>query len=134
VRAKLRVRHLLREGGGACHHHGALSLNERVERRDAQPHEVGRRRQVRLVLHAARRVEAHRARGEEGLEVGGEVARRAVVTRHHERGTGGIRVHERCQQVRAQARGHKRPLRLLARRLRERHDGVAFVGVCEELA
>ena len=37
-------------------------LEQRVERRDPQAHQVGRGREVRLVANAARRVEAHRRR------------------------------------------------------------------------
>ena len=56
-----------------------------VERGDAQADEVRRRREVRLVGHAAAGVEAHGPRREPRAQVGGEVARLAVVAGHHER-------------------------------------------------
>ena len=62
VRAQVRVRHLLGERDGGGHEHGGPAVEQRVERGDAEPHEVRRRREVRLVAHAARRVEAHRPR------------------------------------------------------------------------
>src|SRR5205085_7422066 len=85
VRSQLRVGHLLRESGGAGDQHGRPS-GERVERSDPEPYEVRRWREMRLVADAARGVEAHDARAEECLEVGGEVARGAVVAGHDEGG------------------------------------------------
>ena len=62
VRAKRRVGDLLRQRGRGDHEHrGALAGGERVERRDAQPDEVRRRREVGLVGDAARGVEGHAA-------------------------------------------------------------------------
>ena len=60
---------------------------QRVERGDAQADEVRRRREVRLVGDAAARVEAHRPRGEPVAQVGGQVARLAVVGGDDQRGT-----------------------------------------------
>ena len=109
VGAKLGVGHLLGQRRGARDHHGRAALGVRrreqgVEGRDPQAHQVRGRRQVRLVGHAARRIEANGPGVEELLQVGGQVARGAVVTRHHERGPPGLRVEERGEQVGAQAR------------------------------
>src|SRR4051812_5248828 len=92
---------------------GGLAREQRVERRDSEADEVRRRRAVRLVGNAAARVEAHRARGEPVAEVGGEVARLAVVAGDDDgrsaAGDGVVdAVQERRNQVRAQARGDER--------------------------
>ena len=132
VRAQLGVGHLLRQRGGARHHHGGLAAQQRVERRDAQAHEVRRRRQVRLVAHPARRVEAHPARGEVGPQVGGQVARRAVVARHHQRGPLGLAVEQAGEQVGPQAGRHEGALGLAPRGLGQRADRLVLVGVSQE--
>ena len=111
ARAQRRVRHLLGERHGGRDEHGRPLPQQRVERRDPEPDQVRRRRQVRLVAHAAGRVEAHLPRGEELLQVRGEVAGRAVVARHDQRGALGIGVDQRGEQVRAQAGGDERALR-----------------------
>ena len=90
VRAQRRVGHLLAQRDRADDDDrrllavGALG-QQRVERGDAQADEVRRRREVRLVGDAAAGVEAHGPRLEPRAQVGGEVARLAVVARHHER-------------------------------------------------
>ena len=110
------VGHLLgQRRGGGDHDGGLIAVQQRVQRGDAQPDEVGRRGQVGLVAHAARGVEAHRARGEEGLEVRREVARRAIVAGHHERRAVGLGVEQRGEQVGAQAGRDEGALRLGAR-------------------
>ena len=97
--AQLRVGHLLGQRSGARHDHGRPAfgvriLEQRVEGGYAQTHQVRRRHEVRLVRHPSRRVEAHGPGREELLEVGGEIARRAVVARHHERRALGLGVEE----------------------------------------
>ncbi len=101
---------------------GCSWSEQRVERGDAQADQVRRRGEVRLVAHAARRVEAHRPRRQEGPQVGGEVAGGAVVAGDHQRRAVGLGVEQRGEQVGAQARGHEGALRLLARRVGERGD------------
>ncbi len=108
VRAQLRVGDLLGERDGGHDHHGLLRarrrVGQRVERGDPQAHEVGGRREVRLVRDAAARVVADGARPQPGPEVLCEVARRAVVARHH---------HGRPAHVAVgQRREHERPQRL----------------------
>ena len=135
VRAQRGVGHLLAERrDGRDHDARPPASRKRVERRDPQADEVRRRREVRLVPHAARRVEPHGPRREECLQVGGEVARRAVVAGHDERGPAGIGVEQRRQQVRPQARRDERALRLAAGGLGQRVEGRVLVGVCEQLA
>ena len=76
------VRHRLGEGDGAGDHDRRLlgaGADERVEGGDPQPDEVRRRRQVRLVAGAARRVVADAARREVGAELGGEITGAAVI-------------------------------------------------------
>ena len=128
ARAQRRVRHLLRERHGGGHEHGRLLTEQSVERGDPQAHEVRRRRQMRLVAHAARRVEAHLPRGQELLQIRGEVTGGAVVPRHDQRGPLGFRVDQRGEQVRAQARGDERALRLAARGGDELRDGIVVSG------
>ena len=70
---------------------GAVRLQQRVERRDAQADEVRRRREVRLVGDAAARVEAHGPRVQPGAQVGREVAGLAVVAGDDERRPAGRR-------------------------------------------
>jgi hypothetical protein len=70
---------------------------------------VRRRREVRLVGHAAARVEAHRARLEPRAQVGGEVAGLAVVARHHQRGAiGGRPLGQRRHEVGPHRLRHER--------------------------
>ena len=80
-----------------------------IERGHAQADEVRRRREVRLVGHAAAGVEAHGPRLEPRAQVGGEVARLAVVARHHERRAVGRRaVGQRGDQVGPHGLRHER--------------------------
>ena len=80
-----------------------------VERGHAQADEVRRRREVRLVGDAAAGVEAHRPRLEPRAQVGGEVARLAVVARHHERRAVGRRaLGQRRDEVGAHRLRHER--------------------------
>ena len=106
VRAQLRVRDLLGQRGGRHDHDGLLGalgrVGERVERGDAQADEVRRRRQVRLVGDAAARVVADRARRQPGAQVGGEIARGAVVADDDQRGPLGVLVGERGDDEGAQ--------------------------------
>ena len=87
-----------------------------------------------LVLDPSRRVEAHRSRREELPHVGGQVARRAIVTGHHERGPIRLGVEQGGQQVRPEAGRHERPLRRVARGLGEGVHLRGVMGVCQELA
>ena len=106
VRAQLRVRHLLGQRGGADHDDrllGALGrVGQRVQRGDAQADEVRRRRQVRLVGDAAARVVADRPRRQPRLQVGGEIARGAVVADDDERRPPRVLVGERGDDERPQ--------------------------------
>ena len=82
VRAQLRVGDPLHQRDGACDHDRRLAvgrLEQRVERGDPQADEVRRRREVRLVAHAAGRVEAHGRGAQERAQVEREVAGHAVV-------------------------------------------------------
>ncbi len=105
VRAQPRVGDLLGQRDRADDHDGRAvvlggrCVEERVERRDAESDEVGRRREVRLVRDAAARVEAHAPRREPGSEVGREVARVAVVAGDDEERLPGILVRERRDHV-----------------------------------
>ena len=117
LRAQRRVRDLLaqRDGGDDDDRRlgvGALVGQQRVERGDAQADEVRRRREVRLVGNAAARVEAHRPGREPVAQVGGEVARLAVVGRDDQRGPSGHRtveaVEQRADDVRAVGGGDER--------------------------
>ena len=106
VRAQLRVGHLLGQRDGGDDHDRRLAarwrVQQRVERGDAQADEVRRRRQVRLVGDAAARVEAHGPRAQPGAQVGGEVARGAVVAGHDDRRAAHVAVGQRGEQVRPQ--------------------------------
>ena len=132
VRAQRRVRHLLGERDRRGHEHRGLVAQQRIERRYPEPDQVRRRRKMRLVAHAARRVEAHLPRGQELPQIRGEVTGRPVVPRHDQRRPLGIRVDQRCEQVRAQARGDEGALRLVAGVRNEFGDGIVVLGVCEE--
>ena len=102
VRPQGGIGHLLRERRRGHDHHRGLGVlgvavggpsrvrrrpvgEQRVERGDAQADEVRRRREVGLVGDAARGVEAHRARRQPGPQVGGQVARGAIVADDDER-------------------------------------------------
>jgi hypothetical protein len=90
VRAQRRVGHLLAQRHRADHDDRRLRARgplgqQGVEGGHAQADQVRRRREVRLVGHAAAGVEAHRSRLEPRPQVGGEVAGLAVVAGHHER-------------------------------------------------
>jgi hypothetical protein len=62
-----------------------LAVEQRVERSDPQPDEVGRWRELRLVADAPRRVEANRAGEEERAKVDRQVAGRPVIWRDDKR-------------------------------------------------
>ena len=121
VRAQLRVGDLLAEGGGGDDDDRGVArtagdtLHQRVEGADAEADEVRRRREARLVADAAARVEADGPRGQVGLQVGGQVARRAVVAGDDERGAAGLEVEQAREQIRAQAGRRERPLRFAQR-------------------
>ena len=91
-----------------------------------------RRRQMGLVAHAARRVEAHRPRREVGLQVRGEVPRGAVVAGDDQRRPLRVRVEQRREQVRPQAGRHEGALRRLVRLGDELLDGIVVLCVCEK--
>ena len=98
---------------GGDHDARPPASSERVERGDPQADEVRRRREVRLVLHAARRVEAHGPRREEGLQVGGEVARRRG--RRPRRPARAARARRRAAPPAGTAAGWRRRTRAAAR-------------------
>ena len=106
VRPQRRVGDLLGQRGGADHHDrllGALGrVGQRVQSGHAQADEVRRRRQVRLVGDAAARVVADRPRGQPGLQVQREIARRAVVADHDQRRAPSVLVGERGDDERPQ--------------------------------
>ena len=77
-------------------------VEDGVERRDPEPHEVRRRREVGLVGDAAARVEAHGAGAQPRAQVGGEVARGAIVGRDDDRRAARVAVGDGRDQVRAQ--------------------------------
>ena len=89
VRAQLGVGQLLGQRHSARDQHGGLVTQQGIERCNPQADEMRRRREVRLVAHPAGGIEADGPRAQEGPEVGGQVARRAVVTGHHQRGPPG---------------------------------------------
>ena len=137
VWAERRVGDLLAQGGGGGHHHGGAHLagrvEQRIERGDPEAHQVRRRRQVRLVLHPAGRVEAHEPRRQECLQVRREVAGGAVVARDHERGALGLGIKERSEQVGPHARRHERPLPCPGRDgASKRGDAGILVGIGEQ--
>ena len=139
VWAQLGVGHLLGQRHGAGHHHrgpapGIRLGAQRVQRGDAQAGQVRRRGQVGLVGHAAGGIQVHGPGVQELLEVGGEVARLAVVTGHDQRRALKVQVGERGQQVGPQAGGHEHALGRLRRGLVQGVDGGVLVGVCEQLA
>ena len=70
---------------GASPRSPARAPAARPARPRAGPTRCGGRREVRLVGHAAARVEAHGPRAQPRAQVGGEVAGRAVVAGHHRR-------------------------------------------------
>ena len=105
-------------------------VQQRVERGDAQADEVRRRREVRLVGDAAAGVEAHGPRVQPGAQVGGEIARLAVVAGDDERRPRAVLVGERGEHVGAQRCRHER-------RAAVAREGRAVGGVgevCEERA
>ena len=81
---------------------GDVTFEDAVQRRHAQADEVRRRREVRLVGDAAARVEADRPRAQPGAQVGGEVARGAVVAGHHHGRAAHVAVGDRRDQERAE--------------------------------
>ena len=132
VRTQVGVGQLLGQRRGARHHHGGLFGEKRVERRDAQADQVRRRGQVRLVAHAARRIEAHLPGGEKCPQVGGQVAGRSIVAGHHQRRTLGLGVEQAGQQVGPQAGRDESALRLGAGGVGERVDRLVLAGVFEK--
>jgi hypothetical protein len=93
--AQRRVGDLLGERDRADDDDGRLApvgAEECVEGGDSEPHEVRGRREVRLVGDAAARVEAHGPRLQPRAQVGGQVARLAVVAGDDERRPIGARV------------------------------------------
>jgi hypothetical protein len=108
MRAQSGVGHLLAERDRADDDDRRLLVpfgEEGVERRDAQPDEVRRRDEVRLVGDPPRRVEANRSGRQPGAQVHGQVARGAVVAGHHQRRASWSLVEEGGDQVRAQRGG-----------------------------
>ena len=113
ARAQLGVGDLLAQRHRAHDHHRLLAARRRVgegiERSDPQAHQVRRRRQVRLVGDAAARVVADGPRAQPCAQVLREVARRAVVARHHDGRPPHVTVgqrgdHERAQRLRDERR------------------------------
>ena len=102
VGAELRVGDRLGERDGARDDDQggvvAPGLSQGIERRHAQAGEMRRRRDVREVAGAARRVEVDRPGRQVGAQVGREVPRRAVVTADDQRGAGGGRVVEQGRE------------------------------------
>ena len=129
VGAQRRVGHLLRQRHRRGHHHRALAVEQRVQGRDPQAHEVGRRGQVGLVLDPAGGVQAHLAGAEERPQVGCEVAGRAVVPGHHQRRPVGLGVEQRGEQERPQAGGHESALGSGLRGLAESANVAVLAGV-----
>ena len=135
-RAQGRVGDLLRQRDGADDDDRRLvgrvaGVQQRVERRDAQADEVRRRREVRLVGDAAARVQVDRSRRQPGPQVGGQVARLAVVAGHDERravvGLGQRGEHVRPQRQRdervAAIGGERGAGRVVGEVLEERAEG-----------
>ena len=85
-RAQGCVRHRLGEGDRARHDHRRLGLAERIERRDSQPDEVRRGREVRGVTGPPRRVVADPPGRQEGAKLARQVARPDVVRCDHQHG------------------------------------------------
>jgi hypothetical protein len=134
VGAQRRVGHLLGQRDGGDDDDGRLDtlgglVEQRVERRDAQADQVGRRREVRLVGDAAARVDADRPRGEPRAQVGGEVAGLAVVAGDDERRPRRA-VGQRRDDERAQRPGHERAAAVA----HERGGLRVVVEVVEEVA
>ena len=126
------VGHLLGERRRARHEHCRLLAQQRIERGDAQADQVRRRGEMGLIAHAARGIEANTARAEEGLQVGGQVARGAIVAGHHEHGPLGLAVDQRGEQVGPHARGHECALTAAAGGFGERPYGGVVLCICEE--
>src|SRR4051794_18758482 len=130
VRAQLGIGDLLGERDGGDHDHRRFvarrGLQNAVQGRDPEPYEVWRRREVRLVGDAAARVEPHRARLEPRAQVGGEVARRAVVAGDHHGRAPHVAVRDRRDQ--------ERPERLRDERARARGLELRGVRVLLEMA
>ena len=147
VRTQLGVGHLLRERGdrGDDHRGGVADARGRadartsgveqgVERRDPQPDEMRWGREVRLVLDSPCWVEPDRPWAQERPQIGGQVARGAVVAGDHESGPPGLEVEQGGEQVRAHAARHERALGRLASGLGQGRDRRVIVGVGEELS
>ena len=112
MRPERRIGDFLRQRNRADHDHGRVALggvDERVERRDPQPDEMRRRRQMRLVGHATARVVADRPRLEPRPKPGREVAGGPIVAGDDDRGLAGIAVQERGDQVRPERLRDERP-------------------------
>ena len=129
VRPQRGVGDLLAQRDGAHHDYGGFgsrtALEDRVERRDPEADQVGGRAQMRLVGDAAARVEADGPGAQPGAQVGGEVARRAVVAGDHDGGPPRVALGQR--------RDHVRPQRLRHERARVRRRQRFGVGVQIEL-
>ena len=83
-------------------------MEQGVERRDAQADQVRGRREVRLVGDASARVEADRPRLQPLAEVGGEVARLAVVACDDDGGLpGGERPVDAVEEPGDEVRAHR---------------------------
>ncbi len=112
VRAQGGIRDLLRQRDGADDDDGRCMVlafsQQRVERRDAQADEMRRRREMRLVRDAPRRVEAHRPRREPSAQVGREIARVAVVAGDDEQRLARVLLRERRDDIRPQRQRHER--------------------------
>ena len=108
VRAQLGVGDLLGQGDGGDDDDRRLLLAQSVEGGDAQPDQVRRRGQMRLVGDAARGVVAHGPGRQPRAQVGGQVAGGAVVGGDDEDGGVGLGLGQRRDQVRAQGGGHER--------------------------
>ncbi len=137
-----RVGHLLRQCDGADHDDRRLGggvarvpRDECVERGDPQPHEMRRRREVRLVRDAAGRAEPHGARVQPRPQVRRDVPGLAIVARHHDRRTPGSgrsvdAVQQRGHEVRAQGLGDERAAAVA----RQPHTVIGGVEVVQERA
>ena len=127
VRAQRGVGDLLAQRDGADDDDRRLAaraaIEQRVERGDPQADEVRRRREVRLVGDAAARVEADGPRPQPGAQVGGEVARAAVVAGDDD-GRAGARRGRRQRRSGTGAGTARRTRGRQARRAWRRRDGA----------
>ncbi len=82
-----------------------------------------------LVLDPACGVQAHFARAQESAQVGGQIAGRAIVAGHHQRGPVRVGVEQRGEQEWAQPGGDEGPLGAALGGLAEGADLVVPAGV-----